>query len=264
VTASLHESRAGIKPGYIPASIQQGLGGHLAPLPLPENVVQVWILHDSLVKQTCVSLANTLSPDERQRACAYRQDSARHHFIARRGTLRWLIGRYFACKPESVRFSLGPFGKPALQWPIAPGFAFSISQTHSMALFAFAQDCRVGVDVEQLVDGVDIAGVGREVFSSAEQSAIASSRLGSKNAFFRNWTRKEALLKAIGTGLLGPVKCYTTEDELQTTGGNQWRASYNGVPMRGWTFLDLMPSADVRGALAVSGIKAQVSIHLCA
>lgn len=249
------------KPGYGQASTQQGLG-QSGPLPLPENVVQVWVFHDSLVKQACVSLAPALSPDERRRAGAYKHDSSRDRFIARRGTLRWLIGRYFECKPESVRFSLGPFGKPALQWPFAPEFAFNVSQTHSMALFAFARNCQVGVDVEQLVDGVDIAGVGRQVFSSTEQNAIASSRRGSKNAFFRHWTRKEALLKATGTGLSGPLKCYTTEDEPQA-GENQWRASRNGFPMSGWTFLDLTPSADVRAAVAVSGIKAQVCIHLC-
>ena len=231
-------------------------------LSLPEKAVQVWVLNDSLIEQACSALVHTLSQDERQRAYAYKQERHRNRFIARRGLLRWLVGRYLACKPESVRFGFTPFGKPALQWPVAPRLAFSISQTDGMALLAFAWDCSIGVDAEQRADGVNITAVGRQIFSLVEEKALDTAKTDPVTVFFRIWTRKEALLKALGTGLSHQPKSYSTENDLQH-GKNRWCASHNGKPMIGWTCLDLVLSPKVRGALAVSLQDAQVSLTLC-
>lgn len=231
-------------------------------LPLLPNSVQVWLLPDTQVERTCSVLAHTLSPDEQARASRYQRQPHRQRFVARRGMLRWLIARYLGCRPESLCFRLDEFGKPALQWPAASALAFSVSQTEGLALLAFAWDCRLGVDVEQVMDGVDSAGVGQDIFSAIEQKTLEAAKPDSAAAFFSLWSRKEALLKAVGTGLSNQSGSYTTKDDLQR-GENRWRVSLNGVPFTGWTFLDLAPSPQVRAALAVSRPDAQVSLGLC-
>lgn len=234
---------------------------------LAQASVQVWVLHDADVQAVCSALAHTLSPDERARARTYRQAPHRQRFIARRGMLRWLSARYLGCTAQSLRFGCEELGKPALQRPLlqrpaAPRLAFSVSQTGSMALLAFAWDCSIGVDVEQLTDGVDMAGVGREVFSLIEENALAGAGRDAAAAFFRIWTRKEALLKAVGTGLSRHAKAYATQDDRQG-GAQRWQASHNGAALTGWTFLDLALSPQVKAALAVSRRDAQVWLRPC-
>ncbi|MDQ3060876.1 MAG: 4'-phosphopantetheinyl transferase superfamily protein [Pseudomonadota bacterium] len=231
-------------------------------LALPAGVVQVWLLPEADVAQACRALAHTLSGDERERAGRYRFEHDRQRFIARRGMLRWLIGRYLGCEPAALRFGVDALGKPAWQWPAAPGLAFSVSQAESLALLAFARNCRLGIDVAQVIDGVDIAGVAREVFSPCEQNALAAARGEVRAAFFSTWSRKEALLKAMGTGLSGEPAAYATQADRR--GGSRWRAWHHGAALGGWTLLDLAAGPQVRAALAVSLPQAQVWLGACA
>jgi len=232
----------------------------LGRLTLQEKTVHVWVLNDSLIDQACTALAQTLSPDERQRARAYKLEKDRVRFIARRSVLRSLIGRYLNCRGESLRFRIEPFGKLVLQQPDAR-LAFNVSQTDGTALLAFAWDCHVGVDVERLISGMDVTGIGREVFSSIEEAALDAARPDSAATFFSTWVRKESLLKALGTGLSGEPRSYTTRNDSQL-GIGRWTASRKGAALTGWTCLDIVLRPEFRGSLAVSLDSAQVSLNL--
>ncbi len=65
----------------------------------------------------------------------------------------------------------------------------------------------VGVDIETIRATADIDGMAARFMSPAEQRALASlppwQRLA---AFFECWTRKEAYVKGIGTGLSFPLR----------------------------------------------------------
>jgi 4'-phosphopantetheinyl transferase len=231
-----------------------------AHLPLPFRTVQVWLLDDAAIEPVCAALAETLSPDERQRACAFRHEHHRRRFIARRAALRRLIGGYLSRDPAAVRFGMLPLGKPVLQGEDAARLAFSVSHTDGMALLAFAWDCRVGVDVEQRIDGLDVSGIGRGILSAREETWLASARHGPAASVLGIWTRKEALLKALGTGLAHEPDAYTTEDDARP-GEGRWRASRNGTPIAGWTCMDLFLGPRFLGALAVSVDEAVVTVQ---
>ncbi|MDQ0141253.1 4'-phosphopantetheinyl transferase family protein [Cupriavidus necator] len=229
---------------------------------MPDGAVQVWLLEDAQVGPVCARLAHTLAPDERARAGAYRHARHGNGYIARRGLLRWLLGGYLQCPPEALRFAVSAFGQPVLQWPQA-GLAFSVSHTDGITLLAFARDCRLGVDVERRADGLDAPGLGRGVFSPAEARTLARARPDSTDTLLSLWTRKEALLKALGTGLSGDPTAYTTADD-ERRGAGHWRASRHGTTLSGWTCLDLDTGPAFRGALAVSLPDASVTCHGCA
>ena len=233
----------------------------LADLSLPGKTVSVWVLDDTLIEPACSALERTLSPDERGRARAYRQEKHRNRFVARRGVLRWLIGACLSCNPESLRFNVTPFGQLVLLGSYSERLAFSISQTDGMALLALAWDCRVGVDVERRIDGLDMPGIGRGIFSATEQKMLDAARPDSTQRLLKLWTRKEALLKALGTGLAGEPDAYATEDDA-LLGESHWRASHQGSRISGWTFLDLPVGPQFQGALAVSLEDARVALRL--
>ncbi|SPK75865.1 putative 4'-phosphopantetheinyl transferase superfamily protein (plasmid) [Cupriavidus taiwanensis] len=233
-------------------------------LALPDGAVQVWELDDTQVNPACTRLAHTLAPDERARALAFRHARHCNGYVARRGLLRWLLGGYLHCRPEALRFTISAFGKPVLQWPQAR-LAFSVSHTDGLALLAFARACCLGVDVERRAGGENIAGVpefGRGIFSPQEAQRLARARPASADALLSIWTRKEALLKALGMGLSADPSAYTTEDDWQR-GAGHWRASRDGTAMSGWSCLDLDAGAEFRAALAVALPDASLTWHRC-
>ncbi|CAA9549445.1 MAG: hypothetical protein AVDCRST_MAG19-668, partial [uncultured Thermomicrobiales bacterium] len=59
-------------------------------------------------------LLAALSADERERAGRFRADRDRGRFVAARGLLREILGRYLGREPGSLRFRYGAHGKPTL------------------------------------------------------------------------------------------------------------------------------------------------------
>ena len=78
---------------------------------------------------------------------------------------------------------------------------FNLSHSGEHGLIALADSGRVGVDVEERIVRHDIDGSIKTVFAPAEQHALEAARGEAKvRLFFRLWTLKEALIKALGTG----------------------------------------------------------------
>ena len=144
------------------------------------------------------ALEAVLSSDERRRAASFVFAPDRHRFIVGRGRLRQILSRYVALPPEALRFRYGAHGKPALS-PARLALYFNLSHSGGLAALAIA-GCDVGVDIEE-VRPVDDAVAGR-FFSAREQAALRGLRRADwRDAFYRCWTRKEAVVKALGKGL---------------------------------------------------------------
>jgi 4'-phosphopantetheinyl transferase len=149
----------------------------------------------------------TLDLDERKRADRCHFEKHRRRFIAGRGFLRLLLGRYLAIAPEDVSFAYGPYGKPSLAGERqASRLRFNASHSHELAVYGFVEDQDIGVDVEYSqaeFAGEDIA---RHFFSAYEVEKLMALPEGERGAaFFRCWTRKEAYIKAFGSGLSHPL-----------------------------------------------------------
>ena len=116
--------------------------------------------------------------------------------------LRTLLARRLAVSPAEIAFANGPNGKPRLAGPAAD-VAFNLSYGDGMAALAFAHR-PVGVDVEAVRDNLAFSEIGRQFFQSDELRYLeAGTGPELRNRFFRLWTRKEAVLKALGVGLSG-------------------------------------------------------------
>jgi phosphopantetheine--protein transferase-like protein len=119
------------------------------------------------------------------------------------------VAGYVGAAPESLEFTAGDHGKPALADSSpgrASGVEFNLSHSDDLALVAVARGRAVGVDVERWSPETEHLELAERFFSPAERDALralAGSREQVIAGFFAAWSRKEAYLKATGTGLAG-------------------------------------------------------------
>jgi 4'-phosphopantetheinyl transferase len=103
----------------------------------------------------------------------------------------------------------GPSGKPRVTGPAASlGARFNVSHSGDLLAIAVCRDDEVGVDVERLDERLlpDVEAIARRHFVPDEQRSLAGSLPARRLAeFFRMWTLKEAVLKAVGAGLSQPL-----------------------------------------------------------
>lgn len=218
--------------------------------PLPKQEVHVWQVDLDLSPAYIDLLTASLSPDERDRADRFRFAQDRSRFIAARGQLRAVLGRYLMRPPEEVRLSYSEYGKPRLENDAS--LYFNISHSQSLALFAFTQCGAVGVDVERIRYDASLDQVARTVFAPGEIETLHAAASEERAfLFFRYWTGKEACVKAVGAGLSLPLTGFQICLESDRV---EWLHSPDarpeGFPDR---IQALAPAPGYAAALAVAG-----------
>lgn len=145
-----------------------------------------------------------LSAEEAARAGRFVFDLDRRRFEAAHVDLRLRLGAVLGIPPGALHFSRGPYGKPAVEAPCAGQFNLSHSEATG-ALLWLPGESACGVDVERRRSVRDRDAVAAQVFTAAECGALAALDADRRDdAFLRLWTRKEAVIKALGTGLSLP------------------------------------------------------------
>lgn len=161
---------------------------------------QIHIWHSDLDGVSPLALSSYLSADEKIRASRFHFEKDRRRFIAARGWLRFILAYYLQAKPDQLGFIYNEYGKPELI--NSSGITFNISHSENIALFAFAKNLTLGIDIEAKNRRCDMDGIAQRFFSEAEYAVLKNlSEEKKRDAFFNGWTRKEAFLKAIGQGL---------------------------------------------------------------
>jgi 4'-phosphopantetheinyl transferase len=154
--------------------------------------------------------SSALLPDEMQRAVRFRFAQDRNRYIVSRAQLRALLGAYLRSHPSSLRFSYSRTGKPELSCTgREPNLRFNVAHSSDVILLAFTWRRRVGVDVERVQFGLASEDIAERFFSASECQALRALPPSQRQqAFFRCWTRKEAYLKATGSGLALPLDSF--------------------------------------------------------
>ena len=143
-------------------------------------------------------MRDILSDDERKRADRFRYERHRRRFTVAHATLRGLLGRLVDQDPGALRFRYGEHGKPSL--PGGP--SFNLSHSGERMLFGVMAEGRLGVDVEEVRHVREMEALATKKFAPDEvRYLLATPPEDRREAFFRIWTRKEALLKALGQAL---------------------------------------------------------------
>jgi 4'-phosphopantetheinyl transferase len=142
----------------------------------------------------------SLDDDERHRAERFVFERDRRRYIAAHRALREVLASE-AELAEGVSFIVGPYGKPALAQ--AGACRFNLSHSGDWALIGTAFDAEIGVDLELERPIEDLDALARQNFTEAERVELAaqSEPQAALRCFLSGWTRKEACLKALGSGL---------------------------------------------------------------
>ena len=200
------------------------------------GVVHLWLRETAAVPAE----PDVLDAGERERAARFLREADRDRYTASHLLLRRILARYTGTRPELLRFTRedcpccgAPHGRPALADP-APGIHFSLSHAGALALVAVATQ-PVGADVEALPSAESVAGLVSVLHPAEQAELVAEGR--TPGAFARLWTRKEAYLKGLGTGL-------GREPNLDYVGDRQ-----PGPP--GWTLADVPAPPGFAAAVAL-------------
>lgn len=177
----------------------------------PEDAtVHVFHLDLSALGGELVACRDILSADEMTRAGSYAFAHLRRRFILRRGLLRRLLGAWVGSPPEALTFAAGPYGKPFLDTPGAP--FFNLADCGDDVVVAVSRCHEVGIDLERLRVLEDADSLAAQCFSTVELAAYgALDARVRQRAFLRGWTSKEAVIKALGTGLYRPLTSFDVE-----------------------------------------------------
>jgi 4'-phosphopantetheinyl transferase len=150
------------------------------------------------------SLESLLDEQELQRAKLLRSPDKARSFVVARARLRQILSGYLGREPQSLRFSYGPAGKPALAG-LVDSLSFNLAHSGNWCVCAVVGRGEVGVDVETINPGLDYAKLARRFFSETENKWLrACPEPRRLRCFYRIWTRKEAWLKGKGGGFSDP------------------------------------------------------------
>lgn len=220
----------------------------------PAGQVHVWAipepeLRDELTHLRCKRL---LSPSELARWEVQAPEQQLLYASAHAG-LRAVTAAYTGQWPAQVRFLTGAHGKPFVAGH--PGLRVSLSHTRGMSLVAVSSDGPTGVDIERVRPFGSASLSPDLVFSPWEHarwSAIGSDARA--RALFGYWACKEAVLKALGSGLTGDLRTVQVDPGVGTTGP----VAIHGLPLvrssrRPWSLHLVNAGPQYRAAVAVAG-----------
>jgi 4'-phosphopantetheinyl transferase len=186
-------------------------------------------------------LVELLDAAERSRLHRFRRPADQARYLGAHALTRLALAEVVGTPAAALAFDRTcrcgeQHGKPVL--PGGPGF----SLTHAGELVGVAvhPDGPVGLDVEQVRELTDLAAMAAHVCSPSESAADSP-------AFFTLWTRKEALLKAAGTGLASPMSAIT----LGPSGVQEWTGE--DAPREPAWVRDLHPAPGYHAAVAGFG-----------
>lgn len=215
--------------------------------------IHVWRVSLAGDEALCAARAALLSPDERARADRFRLARDRRRSILARSALRLILADYLSAVPDALCFAYGPHGKPALSGAFAP-LSFNVSHSDDLALIAVSEGGSVGVDIERIRADVEGSEIAERFFCPAERAWLQSlPRAHRPDGFFTLWTRKEAYIKARGSGLWHDLQAFDVSQSPPLAVKMDDRGSETS-----WYIQDLTLEAGFAGALAVEGVIGRI------
>lgn len=173
-----------------------------------------------------------LSSAEWLRAERHHFDRDRERFIAARGLLRSILGRYLSLDPRELIFSIGPNGKPELADVCSP-LRFHLSHSEDLMLLAVTHSREIGVDLEAVRSDVPFEMLADYYFDPEDAWDLRLLPAAQRAwKFYDVWTCTEAQLKASGESLASSSAAKNPDC---------------------WSLLKFNPAEGYTGAVAVEG-----------
>ena len=181
-------------PAVLASEIREQNWVELTP---PDEGIRLWLV--DLDARAHDEASAWLSPSECDRASRFVFARDAQRYRAAHVVLRRLLHQHGGL-PACAEFAISAHGKPRLAR--AAGCDFNLSHSGSNALIGISTKGQVGVDIELLRPIDDVWPLAEQTLSVGECDALhCAPHAAQSRAFLRGWTRKEACLKAAGSGL---------------------------------------------------------------
>lgn len=218
---------------------------HLKP-----NMAHIWTINVAVKDDTYNKYYTLLSDDEKERVDRFKFYKDKRCFVISRGVLRLLSGTYLKIEAIDIEFDYEAYGKPKFKQKT--NLNFNLSHSVDIAIIGFVYDHSIGVDIEKIKNDFDTMAIATNFFSKKEIEALQEIPKPQQYlAFYRCWTRKEAFIKAKGSGLSFPLDTFSVtldadlDAELIET---QWNLSEKNQ----WQLTSFIPDTNYIAALIVA------------
>jgi 4'-phosphopantetheinyl transferase len=162
-----------------------------------------------------------------------------------------------AIERHCVRCGSADHGKPRLV-DASAGIHFSLAHSGPHVVVAVTRAGPVGVDVERRKPGADYRALRRKTLTADEAAAFDAAG-GRPQDFLRTWVRKEAVTKAVGTGIASPFHTFAVGERADVAALLSWPDDPSLVERT--TLRDLPGDAGRAAAVAVLARDVRVSEH---
>ncbi len=206
-------------------------------------------------------LKTYLTYDEIERAAKYKFDRDRARFIIGRALLRIMLGNILDFNPFQIEIESNNYGKLILSNIKQQNLHFNLSHSQDYIIYAFCFNDEVGIDIEKIDTSINHLEISENYFTDMEIEYLKDS--ADKDAiakrFFTIWTRKEALLKAMGVGLAVDLKKIdVTTDSIDLSRGN---IKLPSDILKYWIVKNLFIEDEFKVAISYSGAIRQVNVR---
>ena len=221
------------------------------------DAVHVWQVEASMFADKA---KEWLSPEEQERAGQLRQLPDRERYITGRAALRYLSGQYLQCNGKLLQVATHDHGKPYWQ-DYHRQLTFNHSHSGEWVVLAFTAGQAVGIDIQKRRDNHDMLAIARKMFHSDEVQVLEEAQEEDRLALFHTiWTRKEAVVKAIGSGIYSGTNRFSVlpleQEGWQSVQQDGWHEQADKIVVQSFSVDD-----DHIGALAVVGGNRTKIIH---
>jgi 4'-phosphopantetheinyl transferase len=210
------------------------------------------------------ALGTLLPAGDRERAARYRRAEDRDRTTVAWALVRILLGDLLGEDPAGVaierhcvRCGSADHGKPRLADTTA-AVHFSLAHSGPHVVVALSRAGPVGVDVECLKPATDYRPMVRRTLTADEAVAFAAG--GERPLdFLRTWVRKEAMTKAVGSGVATPFDSFAVGGPAEPATLLTWPDDPSLVERT--TLRDLPGDPDRPAAVAVLARDVRIGEH---
>lgn len=187
---------------------------------LDREEAHIWLVDLVRAAPPLCDIEKTLTAQERHRASLLLREHSRQQFVRTRFALRALLGNYLEIDPADVGITADRNQKPHLADTASHAdLRFNVSHSGDRALIALVLGRDVGVDIERLRFVNNVEQLASRYFHSAELDAIRQAPQSERSpSFLHFWTAKEAVLKALGSGVSTALASFAIPGQLDHSG----------------------------------------------
>jgi len=198
---------------------------HSAAVPIPDSS-EVYYADTGDLECLMPDLEKYITYNERYRSEKFRFENDRNTYISSHAALRLILSERLDTSPLDIGFTNGKYNKPGIR---NDRLFFNLAHTREAFAIAVSDSCSIGVDLEGINRSFDFDSIIRINFSPREREFILKNDTGAWERFFLLWTRKEALLKALGTGITDHLTEIEVADRENFIDGNLFDKNVTGV-----------------------------------